>query len=264
MKMDYYEAFDLIAEEAVDLLVENNSDSEFLNKFSVDETLNAVRVTKKRVPLKIRFLIAAVLILSVSTIAFADKKSGAQLITDENRHLVGKNGVVKSEDILVKDENGNIVQGTECNGTTEEIWKTSTVIKHVKNALPPDSLTEIAVKTKGDMCVTPEIITWNGDLVILTKEDGSGWYLESGQVLTFSVELYVSDINSGQGQSMAFYKIYNGTFWGEECEMNVSNNKTYQMLADANGEYYVAFKNYSSDSISLKEGKIYITNSIDK
>lgn len=75
MKINYYEAFDLIAEEAVDLLAEHQSDDSFLDKFSVEDTLNTVqgnmaqkKVVKKRIPMRIRFLIAAVTVLFLCVI----------------------------------------------------------------------------------------------------------------------------------------------------------------------------------------------------
>ena len=39
MKINYYEAFDLIAEEAVDLLAEHQSDDSFLDKFFQKQNL---------------------------------------------------------------------------------------------------------------------------------------------------------------------------------------------------------------------------------
>ena len=222
MKINYYEAFDLIAEEAVDLLAEHQSDDSFLDKFSVEDTLSAVqgnmtqkKVVKKRMPMKIRFLIAAVMVLMVAAISFADRDGGAQLITDENRHLVGKETIVDSEDVLIIDKDGNIVNGELPTDRTEDVWKTSSVIKRVKDANSPSSITEITVEKKEDIFVTPEIITWNGDLVIMMKEDGEGWYLEAGQSLIYDVELYPSEINDGNGQVVAFYQICDGVFYGK-------------------------------------------------
>lgn len=258
MKMDYYEAFDLIAEEAVDLLAEYQSDDSFLNKFSVEDTLNAMqkKVVKKKVPMKIRFLMAAVLVIIVSVISFAGEEgSKGQLITDENRHLVGKNGMGEAS---VFDKDGNLVSGVmpkEPPG--DEIWETSTVIRRTKNAFPPLSIAEITVQKEGDAYITPEIIFWNGDMVIWTKEDGSGWRLKKGQTLSFDVELYPNETPWRNGQCVGFYEIRNGVFHGD-VTAEESNVHHYEITAKRRGEYYIAFVNGSSDSISFKEGVIKI------
>ena len=266
MKMDYYEAFDLIAEEAVDLLAEHQSDDSFLDKFSVEDTLSAVQgnmtqktVVKKRIPMKVRFLIAAVLVLTVAAISFADENEfRGQLITDENRHLVGKETMADADAILIIDKDGNIVSGKEPIPPTKEVWEKSTVVKRVKGDLIPSSVTEIAVKKEGDVYITPEIITWNADVVILTKEDGNGWELEKGQSLILDVDLYPSEGFGKKGQIVVFYKIYNGTFFSEDRDSERSIEKHYEIKANRKGEYYIAFGNNSSDSISFKEGVIKI------
>lgn len=267
MKINYYEAFDLIAEEAVDLLAEHQSDDSFLDKFSVEDTLNAVhgnmtqkKVVKKRIPMKIKFLIAAVMVLMVAAVSFADENEfKTQLITDENRHLVGKEGMADADSILIIDKEGNIVSGKISEPPTKrEVWGKSTVVKRVKADFIPSSVTEIKVKKEGDAYITPEIITWNGDVVILTKGDGDGWELEKGQSLTLDVDLYPNEYFRERGQIVVFYKIYNGTFYSEDRESERSIEKHYEIKANRKGEYYIAFGNNSSDSISFKEGVIKI------
>ena len=105
MKANYYDLFDMIAEDAGKLLSETENRPVSSEKYSAEETIKSVleRIADRKViPKKsyrkrlwVRLLIAAIIVLSLSGITFAAYQydlfqDGAALITDENRDLVGK------------------------------------------------------------------------------------------------------------------------------------------------------------------------------
>lgn len=264
MKVSYCDAFDFFAEEAVDILYQDGIDKEIVALYSPETTIknvmsmieNGSRPKKKRVTWKIRFLLAAVLILLTSTISFGLTKRGAVLIDEFNRHLVGKEGEGESK---VIDESEKYVYEQGMTEPTEAIWKTSTIIKSVENGMmPPNSITEFNTKETDGSYVTPEIMLDNGDMVIFTKQDGSGWYLNEGESLFFEVEEYKSETGMGRGQTVGYHQIYNGTVMQEPVSVINTMEQKIELVAENSGEYYLGLIGYSSDLISLKEGKISV------
>lgn len=265
MKINYYEAFDLIAEEAVDLLAEHQSDDSFLDKFSVEDTLSAVqgnmtqkKVVKKRIPMRIRFLIAAVVVLAVSMISFADQDIGPKLLTDFNRHLAGKNIVGEPS---VYDQDGNWVSGPIIEefdlNEHMKVWDTSTVITKRPKKMPPYSISEFPVTNVDKHDETPEVIFYNGDMITWVQEDGSGWELEKGDTLSFTAEQYVHENVGKKGQTIHYGYVVNGKLIFEE-EHCTGLYQYFEVKAEEKGEYYICLFNYTSESIALKKGIIMI------
>lgn len=266
MNISFYDLFDCIAEEVVELLEEHGCYTEkTVDSYSVDATIQnvmsliskestAFKVKPKRT--KIWFLLAAVFIVMISAISFGASDRGAELITDTNRHLVGKNGIGS---VVIMDSEGNIIEGKLASIPGNEVWKTSTVIKSVKgDLLPPHSITEFPTKKVDDKYVTPEIIFDNGDMVIFTKEDGSGWNLKKGEKIEFIVEEYPIE-SFKKGQAIGYWIVRNGKLLTDSLQVCTDTvNQGYEFTAEKRGKYYICFMNSSSDPISLKEGKIVV------
>lgn len=259
MKINYYEAFDLIAEEAVDLLAEHQSDDSFLDKFSVEDTLSAVqgnmtqkKVVKKRMPMKIRFLIAAVMVLMVAAISFADGDDGAELITDENRHLIGKSEGIS---VSVYDKWGNLIQGNEIPNTEgEELIRKSRVLNGIEEgAVIPGSANEFVLSVDKDCFVTPEVIASNGEMVIFTTSDLKGCKLEQDEKLIFEVELY----STGKKQAVLYQIIIDGVLQSESVQL-LGDKQQLEIVAEKTGEYCISLLNVNSTYLALKQGEIRI------
>lgn len=267
MIISYYDLFDCIAEEAVDLLEEQGCNTEEItDNYQAETAINNVMnlISKEPTVCKVKpkrtkmwFLLAAVFIVMMSAISFgASNRRGAELITDLNRHLVGKNGIGS---YVIIDAEGNIIEGELGTSPEDEVWKTSTVIKSVKGELsPPYSITEFSTKKVGDKYVTPEIIFDNGDMVIFTKGDGSGWKLKKGEKIELVVEEYPIEYR-GKGQAIGYWIVRNGKLLAESLQgFEDTVDQRFEFVAERRGEYYICFMNGSSEPISLKEGKIVV------
>ena len=278
MKVSYYDLFDMIAEDAGKLLSQAEQSPIHPENYSPDNTITAVREKikgteshKKRAhknTFRLRLLIAAVILLSLSGIAFAAYqyelfRDGAALITDENRDLVGKE--MHNLTASVYDKDGNLVSGP---GLAPEPTLEAVIIKDIEPAAGtnepfplPHSVTHFAVKENGNSCTTPEIIFDNGVMVIFTKEDGSGWHLKKGETLVFESTEYPSEINAvtpDKGQCVGFYYVFNNTLMRKSDTSLRELDLKYELTAEQDGEYYICLIGASSDPISLMEGKIYV------
>lgn len=269
MKISFYEAFDLIADEAVDLLMKDSSNETIMPDFPADTTINNVmekvtkgnRIGKRKSTRAIRLLVAILVILALSTTVYAItqglsvKDGGAELLTDSNRNLIGKESKGES---TIKDSVGTIVDQPETADYEPYDWRTSSVIKSIqKNAHIPRAISEFTVVDEDDFFTTPEIIFTNDCMVILKKEDGSGWYLEKGDLLNFKVELFPSEVNPGKGQNIIYQYIQNGKLM-KQSFTDDGLVQNYSIKADKAGEYYICLTGASSDPISLKQGEILI------
>lgn len=281
MKISYYDLFDMIAEDAGKLLSQAEQSPIHPENYSPDTTIAAVsgkiketKRHKKRTQnntFRLRLLIAAVILLSLSGIAFAAYeydlfRDGAALITDENRDLVGKEMYMTAS---IYDKYGNLISGPgpAPERTLEDVIEETEVITDIEPAvgtnepfLIPNSITHFAVKESGNSCTTPEIIFDNGVMVIFTKEDGSGWHLKKGETLVFESTEYPSEINAvtpDKGQCVGFYYVFNNTLMRKSDTSLRELDLKYELTAEQDGEYYICLIGASSDPISLMEGKIY-------
>lgn len=110
---------------------------------------------------------------------------GAELVTDENEGLIGKEVIDNSEPEVTHGEESDI-GNAEGRAITE-----SHIIKSVAddNIVLPLSVSEFKVEND----TTPEIIMTNGSMAVFYLEDYAGWNCKAGDILTFSFEKYESD-----------------------------------------------------------------------
>jgi len=135
--------------------------------------------------------------------------------------------------------------------------KTNHIIKSIDSEMRLDSalISEFIVKEKNNEYTTPEIIGTNGSISVFTKEDGSGWILNKGQVLTINFNKYKSKIIEHQTVTIGY--ILNGKMINGENFSDLSGS--YEITADESGEYYIYMVNDSSDYVAFKEGSITIS-----
>lgn len=269
MRVNYYDLFDLIADDAGQLLAEYENNNIDLQQFSPNITKNAVNkqlkrtvktIKKKKSKLVLRLFIAAITIMALATISIAVYKggllkNGAAVIDADNENLIGKE---LSQEPLVKDKQGNIIQGEENTITIDQLIENSSIIESVENKdIPLNSISYFPVQRGDKNYTTPQIIFKNGSLVVFTQDDGSGWVLNQSDELSFEAEEYPSEINNGQGQDILFGYIYNGKLITENNNQYGLEAK-YTIHAKEKGEYYICLIGASSDPITLKSGSIYI------
>lgn len=294
MRLNIYDAFDLMAEDAVELLMEYEgtdrlSDAE--RQCSAEAVIQAVlkgdiangtsskiidnkRVRKKRAikkSWKVYFLAAVLVVTAFSSVSFAVRKRdvrnnyGAELVNETNQDLVGKE--LSAKIARVYDAEGNWVNEEEYKAVYGEPdpnlfnWKTCSLIRKVDpDAHIPPTIDEFAVQEKEGTYVTPEVIFPNGAMVIFVKEDGSGWHLKKGERLRFEAEEYPSEMNLGRGQHVFFQYIFNGTLM-KDASLEIEDeglDQSCELTAEKTGEYFICLMGGSSDPITIKEGTLTV------
>ncbi|WP_243184414.1 hypothetical protein ACUH7Y_01970 [Clostridium beijerinckii] len=90
--------------------------------------------------------------------------NGAQYITEKNKNLIGKEIELGKDNVYLQD---NIEQYT---------LETNHIIKSTDSEMLVDQnpIIEFTVKEENSKYITPEIITTNGSISVLKKEDSSG------------------------------------------------------------------------------------------
>ena len=169
---------------------------------------------------------------------------GAEIVTNENRSLIGK------------EINDNSVPEVTYNGERyikpidENPIDTSNIIKGVanKNIALPSSISEFEVKN-GE---TPEIIMSNGGMAVFYVNDYKGWYCKEGDTLTFSFEKYKSEVV--QNQTFVIGYIRNGIMYEGESIKNIIGS--YKIPIRKEGEYNLYIISSTSDYLTIKQGII--------
>ena len=123
---------------------------------------------------------------------------GAELVTDENEGLIGKEVIENSEPEVTHGEESDI-GNAEGRAITE-----SHIIKSVADDIIVLPLSVSDFKVEND--TTPEIIMTNGSMAVFYLEDYAGWNCKAGDILTFSFEKYESDAVSNQALVLGYIK----------------------------------------------------------
>lgn len=281
MKISFYELFDLMAEEALELLPEDTPDSE--TQSSSEATINGVlemisqkerpRVFKKKKMIR-RLLLAAVIGIGVSAAAVAVANQpiilngvllriGAEEINDANRAYVGKEmraghtaGKVQRESEIREEA----AAGTSSRMEAERTYELPDFIKGIESYEKlPYAMDTFESKKEDGYDTTPEIIFTNNAMVIFTKEGNKGWKLKKGQTLHFETEEYPSEVNQGRGQAIIYTYILDGKLMNQDYgDGRRGLSQKYDLKAEKSGEYYLCLIGASSDPISIKSGRLYV------
>lgn len=172
---------------------------------------------------------------------------GAELVTDENEGLIGKEVIDNSEPEVTHGEESNI-ENVGGSSITE-----SHIIKSIAddNIVLPLSVSEFKVEND----TTPEIIMTNGSMAVFYLEDYAGWNCKAGDVLTFSLEKYESEVVSNQVLVIGYIRdgvMYDGESFG-------SLSGSYELKVREEGEYNLYVISATSDYLTLKQGTINLS-----
>lgn len=271
MKINYYEAFDLIGEDVVDILssYEQNDFHQITSEkatiegvFSLMDNTQKIRhIKSKKTKWTIRLLVAVLIIGTASITAFAIrehlllKDGSAEIISDSTRKYIGKES---HGEATIMDADGNIVSSPNGQDSAAQSNEKSSLITSIQdnNTSLPKTMTEIVVTLENDVYTTPEVIFPNNAMIIFCKENGDGWDLQKGDKLIFKAEEYPSEVTHGKGQAISYLYIRNGKLMNRELSGEKTLNQHYELTAEKKGEYFLCLIGASSDPIALKSGVI--------
>lgn len=294
MKISYYDAFDLIAEDAVEILSGYDWSQESADAFTAQATISSVledvgqdlekpsgKTGKSPKSLwKIRLLIAAIILLGASSVSIAIRKvilpkdGGAVLVDDSNKSIIGKEIVGIPVVVDTQGKITNIEELKEAYGepfdfitdyseleewrNRERDWKDNTIITSAEeDAYVPNMIDGFETQEENGTYTTPEIMLKNGAMAIFTKENGLGWELKKGDILRIQIEEYPTETRGDNGQAIGYAYILNGTLMARMDSLH-DLQQEYELQAEEDGEYYIGLIGASSDNITLRQGKIDI------
>lgn len=198
---------------------------------------------------KLKYIIVGILIVIILLFVFNYANLGrkgldserplttSQLVTKNNRELIGK---------------GISINADQVNAHTV-VENKSKIIREYDSSMTYDNITEIVLKSNSEnKYTTPEIILINGAPCIFTKDDGSGWTLSKGDVISFEYEKYPSEIIDKQVLVIGY--ILNGKLYSGEAFGDLDGE--YKLEIEGDGEYYIYVTSASSDYLTLREGSL--------
>lgn len=167
---------------------------------------------------------------------------GAAEITDENRHLVGK----EKEYEIYPSSSG--VMGFEI---PEFVFlSNSNIINDIKNK---DFLPRYVSDIQTSDGRLPEIIIDVNACAVLYQEDYAGWKCEEGETLYFDFSEY--PLENGRAQTLIVGYVLNGVMY--EGEFFEELNGSYQLEIEKEGEYYIYLLSGDVDYISIEYGAVF-------
>lgn len=206
-------------------------------------------------------LFIGIIVVGLSSITACSPKEikQAELITDYNRHLIGKEG---SGDYMIYrngvyiDSNGIEYSLEELkNRTRNSLPENRIITKIMEENFMPSSIFELETKEKNGVYISPEIITVNGSISVLTDTNGRGWELKAGDSVEYVFEKYKSEVVENQNILIGYVKdgVLNPSQQFDQLKGN------YNLTIEEPGQYYFYIINASSDTIALREGTLRLT-----
>ncbi|WP_054402369.1 hypothetical protein [Paenibacillus solani] len=129
------------------------------------------------------------------------------------------------------------------------------ITKIMEDNFIPSSIIELETKEKNGVYISPEIITVNGSLSVLTDTNGRGWELKAGNSVEYVFEKYKSEVVEYQNILIGYVK--DGVLNPSQKFDQLKGN--YNLTIEESGRYYFYIINASSDTIALKEGELRLT-----
>lgn len=171
---------------------------------------------------------------------------GAELITSENKELIGKEVI---DNIKPEVSHG---EGSVVSGKYENIIEASNVIDSVASdsIVLPASVSEFEVMDN----TIPEIIMTNGSMALFYQSDYQGWSCKVGDTLSFSFEKYMSEVTPNQTIVVGY--IRDGVLYDGTAYKNLEDK--FQLEITEAGEYNIYVISATSDYLALKQGVIEI------
>lgn len=172
---------------------------------------------------------------------------GAELITPENKDLIGK-------EVIDNIKPGtSLGEGFAVSGIHENIIEVSNVIDSVASdsIVLPDSVSEFQVVNN----TVPEIIMTNGSMALFYQNDYEGWNCKEGDTLVFSFEKYVSEVT--RNQTIVVGYICDGVLYDGVAYKDIEDR--FELAITESGEYNIYVISATSDYLALKQGVIEIS-----
>jgi hypothetical protein len=206
-------------------------------------------------------LFIGIIVVGLSTIIACSPKGikETQLITDNNRHLIGKETIgdymIYRNGVYI-DSNGIEYSLEELkNRTRNGLPENRIITKIMEENFMPSSIFELETKEKNGVFISPEIITVNGSISVLTDTNGRGWELKAGDSVEYVFEKYRSEVVENQNILIGYVK--DGVLYPSQKFDQLKGN--YNLTIEESGQYYFYIINASSDTIALKEGALRLT-----
>jgi hypothetical protein len=212
---------------------------------------NKLPAKAKKISRRIALIAAAIVAMLVSALganaATGGKLFGAMILNNENRHLAEEQNYVSMKEVPA---------GTDIDAPKRPVLINNIINEKQLQTLNAGSVTNIAVEKNDETYAIPELLTDNGDLVVFTKKDVSGWHLNKGEQLTirFILDLKTNKQSDKAGEIMEIGYIKNG-----EVTTGFTEKKkefSYTITADEAGQYYFYAENYSAGKIIITSGII--------
>ncbi|WP_152399117.1 hypothetical protein [Paenibacillus cellulositrophicus] len=183
------------------------------------------------------------------------------IVNEQNRDMIGEetqdNYILKYQDGKYVDSDGNKYSEAELSNKIQKTIPNNPIVKQIKmENFVPSSIVEFETKESNGVFNSPEIITINGSLSVLTKINGEGWDLKPNEKVSFSFEKYKSKVVDSQKLIVGLIK--NGTLNNGDIFDKIEGK--YEFTVSEPGIYYIYFVNASSESITLKNGHVLISN----
>lgn len=172
---------------------------------------------------------------------------GAELITPENKDLIGK-------EVIDNIKPGtSLGEGFAVSGIHENIIEVSNVIDSVASdsIVLPDSVSEFQVVNN----TVPEIIMTNGSMALFYQNDYEGWNCKEGDTLLFSFEKYVSEVTPNQTIVVGY--ICDGVLYDGVAYKDIEDR--FELAITESGEYNIYVISATSDYLALKHGLIEVS-----
>lgn len=265
MKISYEELFEILADEAIEILEQHDKiENQIKDVSHISTTKDVLKMIQEgyclktkvqtKISWKLKLLMVAIIIITLSSISFALTNKKPQLITGENQDLIENQDYLS---IVVTDSNiGDYLLDRRNN-----VWKSSEIIKRVSSdVLLPFDVQDFTVKYEDGKYVIPQMIFWNGDMIVLTKEDGEGWILEKGDKIIIELQKYMYNDQKRRYVSLGY--IYDGKLVDTEY-LTTDLGQTIEFVAEENGEYHFCFVNVGSYSITFNGVLYTLPNIID-
>jgi hypothetical protein len=183
-----------------------HADSEKATSAILDRLQELPQMQSRKISVRIALVAAAIAVMMSALVANAasgGKLFGAILLNKENRHIAKEPNYASMQ---------AVPSGTEIAPFEKPILNSNIINENQLQTINASTVTNIAVTGSHGQYPIPELLTGNGDLVIFTKTDDSGWYLNKGEQLTirYTLDLKTNKQSDQAGEYMEIGYIKNG------------------------------------------------------
>lgn len=229
-------------------IIENREDTSLLQKLThrKDAAVQHKAPPRARLHSARPWLIAAcaafvLLAVPLGVYAYRHILQGAEVIDEQNQHLIGSESAGTYE-IL---PNGQVSEYQEPQLPENRII-TGTAVQN----LIPNSILEVPEESGS----YPKLIIPNGDMALLTQENGEGWRLAAGDSVTVSYKLYATE---GNGTTLLLGHVKDSIIMEDELAKETFLGQ-YTFTASEDGVYYFYLMGASSDYVAVEKVSVEV------